>query len=459
MKKSLTIAVKNVAAALNTIFKEEHLMAIIDVKKILMDEIQKLTSRKDDFVKNPGKDFSRKRKISFSDVISNLISMEAGSIRSELLEYFSFSSDSPTTSAFIQQRDKVSQNAFEALFYSFTDAIYPADESGAYHFFAVDGSKVNIPMIIDSDEDYTYFSREDQCSFSQIHVDAIYDLDNLLYKGISFCPRKQNNEREAFHSMLDKLSFPQKSVFIFDRGYEGYALMAHISSQNQYFVIRAKDRKSGGIINGIPTPDTEQYDFIYDKIFVHRMKKAYEEHPERYHVTHRTKSPYFLNSETKEYQMSFRVCRFKLDNGSYECLLTNLPPEEFNLNALKEIYHMRWGIETSFRYLKYTVGLNDFHTKKEEGIKQELWARLIMFNFCSKISKIVPHKEKTEKYEWTINFTNLALLCRKVLILGSEQIPAIEVLISKVISPVRPERNNPRNKKRRRPSSFNYKRR
>lgn len=434
-------------------------MAIIDVKKILMDEIQKLTSRKDDFVKNPGKDFSRKRKISFSDVISTLISMEAGSIRSELLEYFSFSSNSPTTSAFIQQRDKISHNAFEKLFYSFTDAIYHTDESDSYHFYAVDGSKVNIPMLIDSVEDYTYFSRKDQCSYSQLHVDAIFDLKNLLYKGIAFCPRKQNNERAAFHSMLDSLSFPQKSVFIFDRGYEGYALMAHISSQNQYFVIRAKDQKTGGIIKGIPTPDTDQYDFIFDRIFVHRIKKAYEDQIDRYHIVHKTKSPYFLNSETKEYQMSFRVCRFQLDNGSYECLLTNLPQDEFNLNALKEIYHMRWGIETSFRYLKYTIGLDDFHTKKEDGIKQELWARLIMFNFCSKISKIVPHKEKTKKYDWIINFTNLALLCRKVLLLSSEQIPAIEILISRVVSPVRPGRTHPRNKKRQRTSSLNYRRR
>lgn len=450
---------KNVAAALNTLSRRYILKTIIDIKKTLMDEIQKLTLCKDNYVRNPGKDFSRKRKISFFDVISNLISMEAGSIRSELLEYFSYAADMPTTSAFIQQRDKISSRAFRELFYSFTEAISSEDSLESYNYYAVDGSKINIPMVSDPDEDYTYFSREDQHLYCQIHLDAIFDLKNQRYKGIEFCPRKQNNERASFHSMLDGLSFPQKSVFIFDRGYEGYALMAHILSKNQYFVIRAKDRKDGGIIKGISVPDTKQFDFIHDKIFVHRMKNAYKEKPERYQVVHKTKSQYFLNREVHEYPMKFRVVRFQLDNGSYECLLTNLPQNQFDTNALKEIYHMRWGIETSFRYLKHTIGLNDFHTQKAEAIKQELWARLIMFNFCSEIGRIVPHKEKTERYKCIINFTNLALLCRQILRLSDNALPAIVKLISREVSPVRPGRTNPRNPKRQRPSSFNYRRR
>lgn len=80
-----------------------------------------------------------------------------------------------------------------------------------------------------------------------------------------------------------------------------------------------------------------------------------------------------------------------------------------------------------------------------------------MFNFCSEIEKTVPHKEKTEKYEWIINFTNLVLLCRKILLLDYSELPAIGELISKVVSPVRPGRTNPRIKRRQRKSTFNYK--
>lgn len=51
--------------------------------------------------------------------------------------------------------------------------------------------------------------------------------------------------------------------------------------------------------------------------------------------------------------MSFRIARFAIADDSYEMLVTNLERSEFSTNDLKEIYHLRWGIETSFReYLR-----------------------------------------------------------------------------------------------------------
>ena len=46
------------------------------------------------------------------------------------------------------------------------------------------------------------------------------------------------------------------------------------------------------------------------------------------------------------------------------------------------LYTKPWGIETSFRELKYAVGLVNFHAKKQEYIIQETFARLIMYNFA-----------------------------------------------------------------------------
>ena len=64
------------------------------------------------------------------------------------------------------------------------------------------------------------------------------------------------------------------------------------------------------------------------------------------------------------YYLSFRVVRFKLTQDSYEVLLTNLSEDEFSVVDLKELYAMRWGIETSFRDLKYSLALSYFHSKK-----------------------------------------------------------------------------------------------
>ena len=55
------------------------------------------------------------------------------------------------------------------------------------------------------------------------------------------------------------------------------------------------------------------------------------------------------------------------------------------------------GIETSFRELKYAIGLSCFHSKKMEYIKQEIYARLILYNYCEIITiHVVIHQKDTK---------------------------------------------------------------
>ena len=71
-----------------------------------------------------------------------------------------------------------------------------------------------------------------------------------------------------------------------------------------------------------------------------------------------------------DYPLSFRIVRFKISEASYKVVITNLDRFRFPPEKLKEIYHSRWGIETSFSELKYAIGLTIFHSKKAEYIKQ-----------------------------------------------------------------------------------------
>ena len=83
------------------------------------------------------------------------------------------------------------------------------------------------------------------------------------------------------------------------------------------------------------------------------------------------------------YPISFRIVRFSISDNSTETLITNLDADTFPPEELKRLYHLRWGIETSFRSLKYTVGLLIFHSKKAECIFQEVYASLIIYNFTA----------------------------------------------------------------------------
>lgn len=427
----------------------------LSVKKLLLKHIQVMEQNKKDFVKNPLRDFTRKRKLSFSDTILLIISMECGSLRSELLKFFSYSPETATSSAFIQQRDKLKPDALRSLFYSFS-ADLPLKEKNGYHFYAVDGSEVLIPLE-GKNETYSYFSRTEQGTYHQIHLNAVYDLLSNRYSAAYIEPRKGHNERAAFHRILEEHSFPENSVFIFDRGYEGYPLMAHISRQNQFFVIRAKDGCTGGILKGIALPKGDEFDVLFDKIMVNSKALKYSRNPELYHRVHPTHTPYFLNQSVKEYRLAFRIVRFQLDNGSYECLLTNLPKEEFSTASLKKIYSMRWGIETSFRHLKHSIGLLNFHSKKTESIEQEIWARLILYNYCMAVTMNIGGRTTRSRYSCKTNIANAIHVCRRFLkTLIDETPPNIEQLISGELLPVRAERNSPRKRTTKRPRKFNY---
>ena len=106
---------------------------------------------------------------------------------------------------------------------------------------------------------------------------------------------------------------------------------------------------------------------------------------------------------------------------------------------------MRWGIETSFRELKYTVGLTNFHAKKREHIVQEIFARLIMYNFAEMITSHVVISRGDAKHSCQVNFTVAIHVCRYFLRLyNNVSPPDVEALIRKNILPVRPGRADKR---------------
>lgn len=114
---------------------------------------------------------------------------------------------------------------------------------------------------------------------------------------------------------------------------------------------------------------------------------------------------YIKNASDALYPISFRVVRFSVKKGLYETVITNLPADRFSPQLLRELYHKRWGIETSFRDLKYTLALTHFHAKKRPFIEQEIFSRMTLYNFAS-LLRIQPllHSQRASM------FTALTLL-------------------------------------------------
>ena len=118
---------------------------------------------------------------------------------------------------------------------------------------------------------------------------------------------------------------------------------------------------------------------------------------------------------------------------------------------------MRWGVETSFRKLKHTVGLMNFHTTKKDCVIQEIYARMIMYNFAEMITSHVVVSQADTKHSYQVNFTMALYICRHFLRLYNNAAPLdVENLISKNVIPIRPGRIAPRYMRNKTVVSFLY---
>ena len=180
--------------------------------------------------------------------------------------------------------------------------------------------------------------------------------------------------------------------------------------------------------------------------------------------------------------IKFRVVKFLIndpDTGeeTWEVLVTNLNRFEFPIAQMKELYHLRWDIETSFRDMKYSLGGMHFHSKKDEAAQMEIYAHLIMFNAVARnviaaeeweaaqaevVKQVEENAENSvigedTKYQYAIDFKMACLSTRKFFRLHSnEPIDNLYKELLRYKQPIRLGRQDERNIKTKSAIAFAY---
>ncbi|KRF42235.1 hypothetical protein [Paenibacillus sp. Soil787] len=150
------------------------------LKETLTSLIREMSAAPAPFVKNPKKDFIRKKKLPFETVMQFLISMGGNSLYKELLESQGYDVNTATTSAFVGQRNKILPSAVEFLFHEFTQSYTNIKQYRGYRLLAVDGSDLHIAT--DPEDTDTYFqSQPNTKGYNLLHLNTAYDLYNRLY--------------------------------------------------------------------------------------------------------------------------------------------------------------------------------------------------------------------------------------------------------------------------------------
>ena len=429
------------------------------VKADLWADICEMSENPGRFAKNQDTDFSRKRKLDFENLMRFLISMQSGSTGHELLKYFDYDSDTISNSAFYQQRKKLLPDAFLYLLRRFSSRFPFNLYKGIYNLVGCDGCEFNIARNPDDPDTFHPSNGQSFRGFNMLHTVSLYDLLSKRYLDCVIQPGRKKNEFRAICELADRYSYSGTPIFIADRGFSSYNFFAHAKENGLYFLVRAKDINARRLLNLDSLPD--HIDTGVEIILTRTQSKKKRKCPDlagqyRY-ISQEVTFDYIESGSDNEYPLSLRIVRVEVADGIFENMITNLPVDEFPDREIKDLYHLRWGIETSFRDLKHTIGTTNFHSKKVEYIEQEIWARLILFNFCAIIIGNVIIEQNDTKHIYKVNFAMAMKICHHFLRLKDHDPPLdVESLIGSYTLPIRFGRNFARQHRFQIPASFCY---
>lgn len=406
------------------------------IRKKLYTSISKIASDLKSCVKTPERDFSRTRKLPLQTMLLMLIGMGSGSLAKELYDWSGFTSNTATVSAFVQQRNKIRPEALKMIFKDFTASTCANKTYKSFRLLAVDGSDLRLPSN-PSDELSLISNSSGQKTYNLVHLNAMYDLMNKVYVDVEMQGKKGMNEHKALVSMVDRSDISGNVLVLMDRGYESFNNIAHFQEKQWKYVIRAKE--SFGMITRLPLPDTAEFDVDITLTLTRRQTKEtlplLLSQPERYRwIQPHTTFDYIEPKQANMYHLHFRAVRFLISEGVYETVYTNLDKNYFSSEEIKKLYNLRWGIETSFRDLKYAIGLSALHCKKNDSMLQEVFSRLILYNYTSLIAQTLPVSSAKQ-----VCFSLATIFARKHLKKAITSLQLLEIL-EKHLLPIRPGR-------------------
>ena len=335
-------------------------------------------------------DFSRKRKLSFSEMILLILTAVGKSIQvgiDEFLLDLDLGYSTYSKQAFSKGRQRIDPEAFHDLHQLSTDFFYaniPFKTFSGYRVSAVDGSKIDLPF--NKELLSIYGCQPGTNNAIQSLISCLVDvLNHVVLDGIMAPCNASEKELAKQHAnyLLKNALHDVKELILFDRGYPSATLMKYLNDAGLYYVMRCSQS--------------------FCKYFLHKVKG------DDCTITHT-----FSKTGIK---LTFRVIRIQLSPSETEVLITNVKDKSITVEQFKELYHLRWGIETTYNYFKNVFALENFTGTTPCAVLQDFYAVLFLYNVSAvllyendtRLEEL--YKNSTNKYRYK---TNMKMLISKV---------------------------------------------
>ncbi|MDN3674589.1 IS4 family transposase [Flavobacterium branchiarum] len=389
-------------------------------------------------------DFSRKRKQSFDQVLLFMLNLLRKSMAIEINNFLDYLNsklhfqkvESFTSSAFVQKRKKIKPEVFNYLSSIITDNYYVQGNQNIklfkdFRVLAVDGSKITLPFTEQLKIAFGESKNQTNTSIVQARSSVLYDVLNRLVLD-SVLENIKTGEREL--ALSHKSHWKENDLIIYDRGYPSYDFKyEHIKAGIDY-LIRVQKNHSKIVSSFI---SSEKRTLIVDVL------------PQEKHLF--TGKDYDKTTSVK-----VRLVRVDLPGEEIEILMTSLLDSQIYPSAIfKELYFLRWGIETFYDELKNKLKVEYFTGYSKMSIEQDFFCAVFISNLQSIIVNDLEEELKVKNQNTKLNYkvnTNLSygFLKNRILELLFKEAPLEEVfkelekLFLQNTIPIRLNRNNKR---------------
>ena len=334
-----------------------------------------------------GNSFSRNRKLSFSNTVHFICSALRKSISSEISDFIEnhkyLSFPLITKQAFSKARQNISPEAFNELCRLFVTKFYRLNKNlntwNGFNVLAVDGTSLQVPDTKECGEYFGLSSNQNETRTAVATASALYDVLNDIIVDARITKYRTSERliaKQHIEQMHDKL-FSTKSIVIFDRGYPSYDMFEYLNSKKLLFLMRVS--KAFKLTKSLECPDS------------------------------------ILSYKVKGEVRKIRVLQVKLSDEATETLVTNIYDETLDTSKFKELYFLRWGIESKYKKLKSSLKIEEFSGTKPIAIQQDFYASIYLSMIVSLLKKDADLSMATDNEDKALKST---YQCNKNFILG-----------------------------------------
>ncbi|MDR2295885.1 MAG: IS4 family transposase [Clostridiales Family XIII bacterium] len=302
--------------------------------------------------------FTRNRKMGFAKIVLCLLNFMKKSLTIEIERFHDFTGgQGPAMSkqAFSKARQNIDPELFRHLLRKATVEPFMepdvAERHKGYRVFAIDGTDIEIEP---TKENLKYYGTKGSDTACRAKASFLCEvIDGVIIDAII---GNNGNERTLAEEHIEYFSrfATEKDLIVFDRGYPGKKLIADLFDRNIKFLMRLQ----------------KSFDMNIDK-------------DER--------NDFYADMKHKGSTYRLRVIKFLLESGEEETLITNLEPEDFGTEDFKELYFMRWAIETKYNLLKNCLLIEHFTGKTRTSIEQDFYAAAYLSNMAAFVQSDADH--------------------------------------------------------------------